>query len=230
MKRIIEPELMEDAAQAQAYAEADFESAHSNFIVMFKEIFINVKIDGHVLDLGCGPGDITFRFARAFPNCIVHGLDGSDAMLHHGKEILLSSDDIKNRVELIRGFLPGSVLPKVKYDAVISNSLLHHFHNPQTLWDTIKLYAASAAPIFIMDLKRPETIDEAKRLVKTYAGNEPEILRHDFYHSLLAAFEIDEIKEQLNKTGLGHLSVKSASDRHVIIYGNGRYTVKGHKL
>ena len=37
MKRIPEPELMLKPDQVSAYAEADFEEPHSNFINLFKE-------------------------------------------------------------------------------------------------------------------------------------------------------------------------------------------------
>ena len=33
MKRVLEPELMEDEIQVKAYAEADFESSHNDFIL-----------------------------------------------------------------------------------------------------------------------------------------------------------------------------------------------------
>lgn len=74
MQRRPETELMNDPVQAGAYAEADFESAHQSFIDLFVEKFPQLDITGEVLDLGCGPGDVTRRFARAFPNALLHAL------------------------------------------------------------------------------------------------------------------------------------------------------------
>lgn len=37
MQRIPEPDLMDDDAQARAYAEADFSEPHENFIALFKQ-------------------------------------------------------------------------------------------------------------------------------------------------------------------------------------------------
>src|SRR3569833_3307130 len=85
MQRIPEPELMDDDAQARAYAEADFEDAHARFIALFREQFTDVDITGTVLDLGCCPADITVRFARAYPRCVVLGVDGAAAMLSYGE-------------------------------------------------------------------------------------------------------------------------------------------------
>src|SRR3569832_952689 len=84
MQRIPEPELMDDDAQARAYAEADFEDAHARFIALFRERFAVVDITGTVLDLGCGPADITVRFARAYPRCVVHGVVGLLVLLCFG--------------------------------------------------------------------------------------------------------------------------------------------------
>lgn len=220
MKRIPEPELMDDEDQVRAYAGADFEDAHRNFITLFQATFGQNDLCGYVLDLGCGHGDITMRFARAYPKCIVHGIDGSEAMIRCGKGILKEAHDIQDRVVLIREMLPAPALPHRKYDVVISNSLLHHLAMPHTLYQCIERYAVPDAPVFIMDLRRPQTTGEADSLVQTYADHEPEILKRDFYNSLLAAYTIEEVRKQLQGTKLDHLSVKAVGDRHIVISGH----------
>ena len=219
MKRILESELMEEDDQVRAYAEADFAEPHNNFIVMFTDIFSGQDVNGYALDLGCGPGDISIRFAKAYSNCTVHGIDGSEAMLCYGNQALGNLPEIADRVKLYHQILPAESMPRSKYDVVISNSLLHHLPDPQTLWNTVKLYAKKEALLFVMDLKRPGSVNEARNLTETYTSNEPEILQRDFYNSLLASFRIDEIEEQLKTAGLEQLSVKQTSDRHVLIYG-----------
>lgn len=219
MNRVVETELMIGMDQAYAYANADFSEPHDNFIKMFHDRYGDQEIGGYVLDVGCGPGDIMLRFARAYPNCIIHGIDGSEAMIRYGKKFLDKAGDIRHRIAFIQGILPEKTLPREKYDVIISNSFLHHLHNPHVLWNVIKKYAIPGAPVFIMDLRRPKSIDEAHRLTETYVANEPEVLRKDFYHSLLASFEAEEIVEQLKIAGLNHLSVNSASDRHVVVSG-----------
>lgn len=219
MKRILEPELMEDDEQARAYAAADFEDAHAGFVAHFREVFPNFDTDRYVLDLGCGPGDISIRFARAYPSCTVHGVDGSDAMLRYGQSRLDADADVRERVLLINGMLPGAALPRAKYDAVISNSLLHHLPDPDALWSTVRAHATKDHPIFVMDLCRPESTEQANDLVNQYATGEPEVLRKDFYNSLLAAFELDEVVEQIAKADLRNLSVERITDRHLIVHG-----------
>ena len=225
MQRVPEPELMEEDLQARAYAEADFAEPHSNFVKLFQQNFPRVSIAGFVLDLGCGPGDISIRFARAFPRCSVHGVDGSEAMLNYGRLALGRAADVQERVQLFQGLLPGLTLPRTRYDAVISNSLLHHLHDPQVMWRTIGEFATSATRVFIMDLIRPKSLDEARKLVETHVGSEPAVLQRDFFNSLLAAFEPAEIEEQLRQAGLKHLSLSVVSDRHAIIFGQDRRDV-----
>jgi ubiquinone/menaquinone biosynthesis C-methylase UbiE len=219
MERIPEPELMDDRAQAEAYAAADFEEAHRRFIELAGEHLDPATTGGFVLDLGCGPGDIAIRFARAYPRCVVHGVDGAEAMLAPGRKILAGSPELAGRVELFQGFLPGARLPRDRYETLISNSLLHHLHDPAVLWNAMGLYGAPQARVFLMDLRRPESPGAAAALVAEYAAGEPEVLRRDFYNSLLAAFEPDEIKTQLERAGLPGLTVTAVGDRHVTVAG-----------
>lgn len=219
MERVPETELMEEEEQVCAYAKANFADAHDNFIKLLRDTFAQDNISGYVLDLGCGYGDIAIRFARTFEQCVVHGIDGSEAMINYGREMLASVHDVNNRVKLFLGKLPYESLPRKNYDIIICNSLLHHLHKPQILYQTILKYAAAGAPIFIMDLKRPETITEAYRLVETYVSNEPEILKRDFFNSLLAAYKVEEIVAQLKAVNMDHLVVKEVSDRHIVVTG-----------
>lgn len=216
MHRLLEPELMDDDDQVDAYAQADFSAPHSQFIQRLQNYANLPDFNGTALDLGCGPGDITRRFLQAYPAGKVDAVDGSVAMIT--KAQLLTPPALKNRVNFVLGVLPNLLLPQVGYDLVFSNSLLHHLPNPQVLWDTVKHYARSGSRIVMMDLLRPDTPEQAQALVKTYAADEPELLQRDFYHSLLAAFTLEEIKAQLKQARLP-LFAEQISDRHVFIAG-----------
>jgi len=80
MERVPEPELMDDPVQAQAYAAADFSEPHAAFVRYFRERF-PMHVPKRVLDLGCGPADVTLRFLAAFPGCRALAVDGSAPML-----------------------------------------------------------------------------------------------------------------------------------------------------
>lgn len=210
---------MDDAAQARAYAEADFDEPNSRFVAMYGEFIGPLARDAAVLDLGCGPGDISLQIAAAWPGIEVHALDGSDAMLAFGRVALASRPELQSRVRFIEGLVPGAALPRANYEAVISNSLLHHLHDPDGLWRVIRERAAPGAPVLVMDLMRPADEAAARALVDEHAAGEPEILRRDFYNSLLAAFEPAEVSAQLARAGLAHFQVEPVSDRHMVIRG-----------
>lgn len=53
----------------------------------------------------------------------------------------------------------------------------------------------------------------------TYSGDEPEILRHNFHSSPLAAFTVAEVRARLDARGLTNLQVKAVSDRHLTVLG-----------
>ncbi|MEJ2685954.1 MAG: class I SAM-dependent methyltransferase [Gammaproteobacteria bacterium] len=218
MERIPEPELMNEPGQALAYARADFEEPHDRFVALYRERFGECPTTGWVLDLGCGPADITRRFAIAYPGCRLHGLDGAPEMLRLGRHDLQRAG-LDERVELLEGYLPGARLPRSDYQALISNSLLHHLAEPLALWRAVRDLAAPGAPVFVMDLMRPDSHGQAEALVDNYAADEPDVLRHDFFHSLLAAYTPAEVRSQLGATGLDQLFVEVVSDRHLIVHG-----------
>ena len=212
MKRITEPELMVDAEQAQAYAAADFESAHRRYPLLFAELFPARPRPARVLDLGCGPCDVTIRFARANPGYRFHAVDGSAAMLQRAPR--------HPRIRLIHGYLPHLKLPARPYDVILSSSLLHHLPDPQALWKTVQRYAKLGTQVFVVDLRRPTTRAAAVRLAKRYSAGEPAILQRDFFNSLRAAFTVPEVRQQLLAAGLAGLQVQSISDRHLVVFGS----------
>jgi trans-aconitate methyltransferase len=219
MDRRPEPELMLDEAQALAYAQADFAQPHQRVVEEFQATFAFCTLDGPLLDLGCGPGDITFRFAQAFPRARLLAVDGSPAMIALARQRAMTESTLARRIDFFEGIVPDTNLPRLPYQAIISNSLLHHLHQPQVLWTTIRQYGGSGTLVFIYDLRRPATIEQASKLVEQYAADEPAVLRHDFYHSLLAAFTVAEVQEQLAQAGLTELTVRASGDRHLLVHG-----------
>jgi SAM-dependent methyltransferase len=218
MQRIPEPELMDEFEQARAYAEADFSEPNERFVEIFASEFPGPRT-GTMLDLGCGPGDITLRLARRNPGVQVDGLDGSQAMLAFGEAKLRQAPELASRVRFVEGILPGARLPRGRYGAVVSNSLLHHLHDPLVLWRAVLGHGAPGAAVLVMDLYRPESAGVAQEIVEAYAGEEPEVLKRDFYNSLCAAFDPAEVRDQLSRCGLGALEVRTVSDRHMVVAG-----------
>jgi SAM-dependent methyltransferase len=219
MKRVTEPELMDDAEQARAYHEADFSVAHGERVAIFRQMFPGLEPDGAVLDLGCGSGDVLLRFARAFPRARFTGVDGSQPMLELAAGELRRHADLQRRVQLWRAILPSSELPQADWQLVMSHSLLHQLHQPQVLWRTIREAAPPGCAVFVADLRRPATAADAARIVAERSAGEPDVLQQDFFNSLCAAFEPAEVCAQLDAAGLAHLCVEPVGDIHLVVYG-----------
>jgi len=217
MKRIPEPDLMDDAEQAKAYADTDFSEPHEVFVKLFISRFPDFS--GHeIIDLGCGTADVIIRFARAFPSIKIFGVDGAQAMLDIGIQDV-KRNGMEHNIKLKKCKLPDSDLSYRQYDAVISNSLLHHLSDPSILWNTVKQCIKPGAPVFIMDLLRPDNVESAKGLLQRYAADASPLLQKDFFNSLLAAYSLNEIRKQLDAAKLEHLYIDVVSDRHVLIWG-----------
>lgn len=122
------------------------------------------------------------------------------------------------RVRWVQFVLPSDDLAVGAFEAVVSNSMLHHLHDPTVLWRTILRIAAPGAAVLVGDLRRPRTETDASALVQTYAADEDPVLKEDFFASLCAAFQPDEVRAQLREVGLA-LTVEEIGDRHLVVWG-----------
>ena len=230
MERICEPELMDEPAQARAYAEADFAASDQALVERFTDLFGSGSAVGpQIVDLGCGPGNITFLLAARFPEAHVLGLDGAAAMLAIAEErrpqaarlrfqqaVLALGDDqaLRLRAETTGGNVAGA-----GFSAVVSNSVLHHLHDPAVLWTTVRQLAAPGAVLYLQDLRRPASPAALEALVASQMATAPEVLRRDYRHSLHAAFTVPEVAAQLQQAGLGGLQVQERGERYLEVWG-----------
>jgi ubiquinone/menaquinone biosynthesis C-methylase UbiE len=213
--RILEPEIMDGEAEAGAYARADF--ADSN---QWYADHLAAEFPGHlreIVDLGCGPADVTLRVARAAPHARIVAVDGSGPMLDHAR-VAVTAAKLSGRITLHLGRIPGLPLAEHRFDAVLSKDMLHHLPDPHALWSEVRRLARPGAAVYVMDLIRPDSPLAAKEIVERVAAHEPPVLKQDFYNSLCAAFTPEEVRNQLRSAELS-LSVVQATERHMLIKG-----------
>jgi len=216
MKRTPEPEIMGEDAEAKVYELADFSEVNQTFA---ERVVTMVPHSGGVLiDLGCGPGDILIRIHRLTPTFVSLGLDGSDTMLNLADE-RIKQEGLENSIHLIQGDAKKLGFPNDCFDVVISNSLVHHLPDPLPFWEEVHRVCKPGGTILVQDLSRPDTPEEAKKIVERASGSEPQLLKDLFFHSLVASFTPGEIEEQVATEGLKAVSVRMSSDRHWEVAG-----------
>ncbi len=208
---------MADPEQAAAYARADFATVNQGFVDRFRQEFPDFT-QGRILDLGCGPADIPVRLARALPGVEITAVDASGPMLDLARREV-DRLGLGRRVALLRARLPGLPLRAGRFQGIVSNSLLHHLAEADLFWAEVRHLGQTQARLLVMDLCRPESEARARALVDAAAAGEAEILRRDFFNSLLAAFAVAEVDEQLRRAHLGHLHARQVSDRHWVVAG-----------
>ena len=211
---------MDTEEQAIAYAQADFKESNTLFMRLLDEQQPGALLGARALDLGCGPADIVIRFLRRYTKATCDALDGSQPMLDLARADIDALPGVAKRARLICDLLPSATLERGAYDLILSNSLLHHLHEPQVLWETVRAVTKPGALVLIMDLMRPASAGWAAALVESYARTEAEVLKQDFFNSLFAAFEPAEVTAQLKVAGLDdQLEVNVVSDRHLAVWG-----------
>ena len=225
MKRIPEPELMEIPSQVKAYAEADFSRSDSMVVKALekhlKKIGKNLNKNDLILDVACGPGNISERIAKNWPFVKVIGIDGSKEMLNQAEKKLSESFAKNLSYELIEinSIGTGQKEFPFKADVVLSNSALHHFHDPFSFWDALKKLGKTNCIHIHRDLIRPTSLEKAFEIKEKHLSNSPEILKNDFYASLKASFTVDEVNQQLLNAGLSQLEVFQVDELYFEIIG-----------
>jgi trans-aconitate 2-methyltransferase len=220
MQRTPEPELMDGVDQVEAYAAADFADSDQEMVDRLAEFWGGCPGDRWV-DLGCGPGNISFRLARRWPEATVLGVDGAPRMLAVAQQRLAAEPELAGRLGFQQALLP---LPErtplaASFHAVVSNSLLHHLHDPRGLWASVARLAAPGAFVYVQDLRRPPSADAVEALVAASMADAPEVLRRDYRASLHAAFTPAEVAVQLAEAGLAGLRVEPLGDTYLEVWG-----------
>ena len=222
MQRRLEPELMNGDAQVQAYAAADFSSGDQATIEAIQRLLSRTSPlppDPLVVDLGCGPGNITLRLAGLFPKARIIGIDGAESMLAIARERAQQQKqlEISFLCQTIQEVLRGALLGQA--DLIVSNSLLHHLHQPDLLWMVTRDLAAPGCRTLHRDLRRPASDAEIQQLQLKHLPSAPEVLQHDFAASLAAAFEPQEVAAELHRLDLNQLKVSAEDDRYLVVSG-----------
>ena len=230
MERIPEPELMEEKEQVISYDEADFSEGEVNLINQINYYLLRKNISlgekDLIVDLGCGPGNISEKLAVKWPNTEVVGIDGSKEMIlraEYNKNISSNQKILKNLSYIcsnIKDIKSNNFLFKKRISLIVSNSLIHHITNLEDFFNTIRSLSSNSTVNFHKDLKRPLDEKSALELKAQCSTKYNEILTNDYYASLRASYTFKELKNFTLENDLSSLDVFEEGENYLIVYGN----------
>ena len=230
MERVPEPELMEEKEQVISYDEADFSEGEFNLINQISHYLLRKKISlsekDLIVDLGCGPGNISEKLAIKWPNTEVVGIDGSKEMIlraEYNRKNSTNREKLKNLRYIcsdIKEIKLNNFSLKKKISLLVSNSLIHHISNLEDFFNTIRDLSNNITVNFHKDLKRPLDEKSALELKEQCSTKYNEILTNDYYASLRASYSFKELRNFILENDLSSLDVFEDGDEYLIVYGN----------
>jgi cyclopropane fatty-acyl-phospholipid synthase-like methyltransferase len=118
---------------------------------------------------------------------------------------------LAGRIEIVAG---GFECASGPFDAVMSNSLMHHLAKPQAAFERAFEVVRHGGLLFHRDLLRPESLAELMSLVERYTPTGQVAKRKLLADSLHAALTLEEVREIVAGLGFAKESVRRTSDRH----------------
>ena len=217
LNRVLEPEVMDTEVEAVDYDQMDHGQVNRRFVEDFLAALTtgdpSCKRDGHVFDAGTGTAQIPIELMRQGFAGTVTASDLAESMLVVARRNV-ESTQLSESISLVLRDCKQLPEPDATYDAVMSNSIVHHIPEPRRvlaeLWRVLK----PGGLLFVRDLVRPRTMESLENLVSTYAGDANEHQQRMFRESLHAALTVEEVREHLQEMGIEPDAVQMTSDRH----------------
>jgi ubiquinone/menaquinone biosynthesis C-methylase UbiE len=210
LSRVLEPEVMDSAAEAADYDAMDHRQVNRQFVLDF---LAQQPPLGEVLDVGTGTAQIPLELCRQRPGSRILAIDLSQHMLDVAQQSI-DRAGLQQQIQL--ALVDGKQLPYAagRFVAVMSNSIVHHIPQPTLALQELGRVVAPGGLIFVRDLLRPADERTVKQLVDTYAADANAHQRQMFDDSLRAALSLDEIREPVVSLGFPPETVRATSDRH----------------
>jgi ubiquinone/menaquinone biosynthesis C-methylase UbiE len=210
LARVLEPEVMDTAAEASDYDAMDHAGVNRAFVADF---LARWRAHGRVLDVGTGTAQIPIEFCQQTTTASVIAVDAAVHMVEFARRNVAKAG-LSERIEVRLADAKGLPFPDGYFDAVMSNSIVHHIPQPWTVLADMVRTTLSGGTIFVRDLMRPPDDRTVNHLVETYAAGANQHQRKMFDDSLRAALTLDEIRDLVASLGFGRDTVQPNSDRH----------------
>jgi ubiquinone/menaquinone biosynthesis C-methylase UbiE len=210
LKRVLEPEVMDESDEVRAYDSMDHRAANTSFV---DDLLCFCPSPGDVLDVGTGTAQIPVELCRRTQNCRVMAADMSRAMLEQAR-YHIEVHGMIHRIQLDLGDANRMLYQDGMFDLVMCNGTLHHFAQPNGVLSEAVRVTAEGGCLFFRDLLRPPDEQQLERLVTTYAVGATPAQQALLRQSLHASLNLTEMREQVAQLGFDPASVQATSDRH----------------
>ena len=211
MKRVLEPEVIDTAEEADAYDAMNHAGPNRSFVERLGQLGAR----GRALDVGCGPGHVALMVLDELKAVTeVVGVDLSTNMLRHAERHRAASPH-RDRLRFELGDAKGLPFEDGSFQTVFSNTILHHIPDPVPFLAEVWRVLAPGGTLLVRDLFRPENETTVAQLVAEHAAQAAPDQRELFRASLCAAFTKDELRELAARAGLEGAEVTVDSDRHI---------------
>lgn len=212
LNRVLEPEVMDRPEEAGEYDAMD----HSEVIARFVADFLAAHGSGRggeLLDVGTGPARLPIALCRADRLFRILGVDLAGPMLDLARRNAAEAGLI-DRIRFARGDAKSLPFPDGRFEAVVSNSIVHHIPRPEAALAEMVRLVAPGGTLMVRDLARPPDRPTLDQLVDRHAGSEPITARNLFRDSLNASLTLDEVRGIIEGIGMPADGVAMTSDRH----------------
>lgn len=217
LTRILEPEVMDTVAEAVDYNSMDHSAVNRVFVDDFLIALAKLKTSSmaapRVFDAGTGTALIPLELLKRGVPVAITASDLAEQMLVVARENVAKAG-FDNSITLVLRDCKRLPDQTGTYDAVMSNSIVHHIPEPglvlAELWRVLK----PGGLLFVRDLMRPTDQSTLDDIVQTYSGDSNTHQQQMFRDSLRAALTVDEVGRLLAGLGILQEAVQATSDRH----------------
>lgn len=216
-----EPEVMESADEVDVYSSAAAQK-HLDAIdnTLIDHIARLEVASGRLLDVGCGPGNIALKIARRLPQMRVTGVDFSLNMVLAGRAAA-ATQQLSSRVDFLAGDAKKLPFADRTFDFVLSNSVLHHLHDPMGMLNEMRRAVKPGGVVLLRDLRRPGRLTHQLHAWwhgRHYSG----LMRKLFTDSVRAAYTGVELTRMLSNSTLAGAHIFYHERTHLGFVYDGR--------
>ena len=159
-----------------------------------QQVLKHIPPNSRILDLGCGPGTISFMMLNEKYNLV--GIDGSEQMIKICND-LLKKLPFQDNAEFFKGIIPGilELFPANSFDGCICSSVLEYIANPEkTVSEVYRIIRDGG--YFLLSLPNKDSIFRHFEVLSFKCFSFP-----TYYKYLLHKFNRDQLNAFISEAG-----------------------------